>query len=284
QLQWLTGTVSIEPECEASTTGAVHHSSLCFYISESSQKVIDMTNPPPEITESLMRFKTDHPDPLKAAFIMMRFGETAAHKNIVAGIGTVLGRHGITGLRADDKQYHDDLFANVATYLFGCGFGIAVFERLENDEFNPNVSLEVGYMFAMKKPVCLLKDKTLKTLHTDLVGKLYKTFDPQNPTGTIPSVVESWLFDKELAKRPVTLPSITSHQRARRRRISGDLIAAMAPKAVVPIGPGASCSQCAATLVGKQEGEDWFTCTECRRSFCRSCAPGSSNVCPKCSK
>ena len=84
------------------------------------------------------------------------------------------------------------------TYIYGCGFGVAVFERIEAEEFNPNVSLEVGYMLALKKPVCLLKDKTLKTLHTDLVGKLYKEFDPQNPGKTIPDRISQWLLDKEI--------------------------------------------------------------------------------------
>jgi len=101
-------------------------------------------------------------------------------------------------LRADDKQYHDDLFPNVLTYMYGCRFGIAVFERLEEDDFNPNVSLEVDYMNALKKSVCLLKDKTLKTLQTDLVGKLYKIFDPQDIINTIPSELEKWLRDKDL--------------------------------------------------------------------------------------
>lgn len=69
-------------------------------------------------------------------------------------------------------------------------------ERIEADDFNPNVSLEVGYMFALKKPVCLLKDKTLKTLHTALVGKLYRVFDPQDPASSVPPVLTQWLEDK----------------------------------------------------------------------------------------
>jgi hypothetical protein len=107
---------------------------------------------------------------------------------------------GITAVRADDKHYHDDLWPNVLTYIHGCGFGIAVFERLEQDEFNPNVSLEVGYLYGLGKPVCLLKDKTLKTLHTDLVGKLYRPFDPQNPKTTIPTELSKWLADKGIVK------------------------------------------------------------------------------------
>ena len=127
---------------------------------------------------------------------MMQFGETSAHTEITEAIKDALRPHGIAGLRADDKQYHDDLFPNVMTYIYGCGFGVAVFEHLEAKEFNPNVALEVGYMFGLRKPVCLLKDKVLSTLPTDLIGRLYKEFDSQDPIGTIPKAVSEWLSDK----------------------------------------------------------------------------------------
>lgn len=153
---------------------------------------------PLEIHESLQLFLNDYPDIDRNAFIMMRFGNTKAHKSILLSIKSVLNKYGINALRADDKEYHEDLFPNVLTYLHGCKFGIAVFERLEEEEFNPNVSLEVGYLRAFKKPICLLKDKTLKTLQTDLVGKLYKSFDPQDPDSTIPKELEKWLRDKDI--------------------------------------------------------------------------------------
>ncbi len=82
--------------------------------------------------------------------------------------------------------------------MHGCGFGIAVFERIEKDVFNPNVSLEVGYMLGLKKPVLLLKDQTLPALQTDLAGKLYRPFDPQHPAKTIALQLEQWLEDKGL--------------------------------------------------------------------------------------
>lgn len=155
---------------------------------------------PIEIQESLQRFQADYPDPTKVAFLMMRFGRTKAHSQIVAGIKKALDPLGITVVRADDKQYHDDLFPNVLTYVYGSGFGIAVFERIETEEFNPNVALEVGYILALNKPICLLKDKTLKTLHADLVGKLYREFDPGDPVGTVPTELERWLKDKDLVR------------------------------------------------------------------------------------
>jgi CHAT domain-containing protein len=157
---------------------------------------------PGQIRESLAAFQAEHLNSDRVAFLIMQFGTTAAHQKIVDSIREGLANKGMTALRADDKQYHDDLFANVLTYIYGCGFAIAVFERLEREQFNPNVALEVGYMFALGKQVCLLKDKTLSTLHADLVGRLYREFDPQNPEGTIPTALNRWLGDKGLWRKP----------------------------------------------------------------------------------
>ena len=90
----------------------------------------------------------------------------------------------------------DDLFLNVKVYMHTCDFAIAVYERIVSDDFNPNVSLEVGYLFGMKKPVMLLKDQTLKALNTDLTGKLYKEFDTTNTKDSINMAIEKWLSDK----------------------------------------------------------------------------------------
>ena len=129
---------------------------------------------------------------------MMKYGETPLHGRITHAIRDTCSQHGIHALRADDKRYSDDLLANVRTYMHGCNSGIAVIERLTKEDFNPNVSLEVGYMMAQGKPVCLLKDKTLASLQTDLMGRLYDPFDTQDPEKTILPVLEKWLKDKRL--------------------------------------------------------------------------------------
>lgn len=154
--------------------------------------------PPVGIQTSLAEFKKDHPDESKAAFIMMRFGRTSSHEKIVEAIRSTLKPFGIEGLRADDKQYHDDVLPNIQTHIYGCKFGIAIFERIEQEDFNPNVSLEVGYLIGIDKPVCLLKDKTLTSLNTDLIGRLYRPFDTLNPADTIPEQLGRWLSDKGL--------------------------------------------------------------------------------------
>jgi nucleoside 2-deoxyribosyltransferase len=210
---FFSGQIQLEPDVEVSPQierdSGVHYVAgvIFFLIPDSTKHTSQIYMTPNVIKDSLADFQADHPHPNKAAFIMMGFGETTAHANIVKAVRKSLSKHGISGLRADDKEYHEDLLPNVRTYMHGCNFGIAIFERIESEEFNPNVGLEVGYMMAMGKPVCLLKDQTLKDLHTDLIGKLYRRFDVLNPAGSIPDQVDSWLNDKRLIGPQRTLVS-----------------------------------------------------------------------------
>ena len=151
----------------------------------------------PELANPLKKFQIDYPDPLKVGFIMMKFDGTRLQKEIVNTLKKEGERLGLSFVRADDKQYSDELLTNIRTYMHGSAFGIAVFERLTSEIFNPNVSLEVGYMMAMNKPILFLKDDTLPKLHTDLVSKLYEEFDNQNPHKSIPAVLRKWLKNFE---------------------------------------------------------------------------------------
>ncbi|MGA2238114.1 MAG: polyprenyl diphosphate synthase [Candidatus Bathyarchaeia archaeon] len=176
-------------------TGKLYYHEL---LDESGEKV-EKTGPV-EIQDSIKLFKKDHPDATRVGFIMMKFKHTFAHDIILKSVKDTLGEHGLEGVRSDDHEYHKDLFYNVETYMHGCGFGIAIYDRIEEEEFSPNVSLEVGYMMALGKHVCLLKDKNLQTLHADLLGKLYKSFDPQDPEKTIPDELSKWLYDKKIVQ------------------------------------------------------------------------------------
>ncbi len=80
-------------------------------------------------------------------------------------------------------------------------------------------------MLAIGKPVCLLKDRTLKTLQSDLVGKLYRGFDPQQPKAQIAKAISAWLSDKGLSASAVPeaeLPQRVS-QPVSRARADGEL-------------------------------------------------------------
>ncbi len=162
-------------------------------------KISDEALSLPEIASGLERFRADYALGAKTAFIIMQFGNTSPHADLVNCIKGTLKLRGITALRADDKEYMDDLFANIKTYMHACDFGVAVFDRITEDDFNPNVSLEVGYMMGMGKSVLLLKDRTLKNLHTDLAGKLYKPFDTTDISSTMPQQIDKWLADKGIS-------------------------------------------------------------------------------------
>jgi nucleoside 2-deoxyribosyltransferase len=125
----------------------------------------------------------------------MRFAAEKPYARIVNAIKETADKHGLVVIRADEHQFHNSLLNNVRTFLHGCGFGIAIYERIKTEEPNANVGLEVGYLMAMNKPVLLLKDKTAEKLQTDLAGELYREFDPHDPEGTIPEQLTKWLKD-----------------------------------------------------------------------------------------
>jgi hypothetical protein len=205
-VEWLAGRAMLQPELEVNELGRLpdgilYEADVAVYLTPATFRRKPVAfDAPVEIRDSLCGFRGDNPDPSRVGFVMLRFGKTPAHREIAETVKGVLDAMGLRGIRSDDKQYHDDLFWNVATYMHGCGFGVAVFERLETDDFNPNVSLEVGYMTGIGKPVCLLKDKNIKTLHSDLMGRLYKPFDPQDPRTTIPPQLRQWLVDKGISR------------------------------------------------------------------------------------
>ena len=152
-------------------------------------------NGPVEISESIKAFMADYPEPSRTAFIMMDFAATGPHNTIRHAIRSTLKAFKIHALRADDKAYHSDLYWNVITHAEGCSFGIAVLDRILGDEQNPNVALEVGYMLALGKKICLLKEKGYE-LQADLIGKLWNEFNPCEPATTISQALRKWMADK----------------------------------------------------------------------------------------
>jgi len=202
-IEWLTGKVFLEPDIFVDPNEKVGSkgTNITFYITKDTVRRLSIyIKPPSEIEGSIKGFQEDYPITSHTAFIMMRYGESKAHNNILKTIKKTLENLGIKGVVAKDKEYHDDLYYNILTYIFSCNFGIAVFERINQEEFNPNVSFEVGYMKALNKHVCLLKDTTLKSLQTDIIGKIYQQFDTRNPEETIPEVLVKWMKDKDIVE------------------------------------------------------------------------------------
>jgi hypothetical protein len=113
--------------------------------------------PPAEIRDSLTKFKADHEDPDRVAFVMMSFEKNPKYDEILNVIKESAASIGVLAIRADANKYHSHLYWNIMTYIYGCDLGVAVFDNISGVSFNPNIALEVGYMLALNKPVCMLK-------------------------------------------------------------------------------------------------------------------------------
>lgn len=141
----------------------------------------------------LRAFLEDHPEPSRNVFIMMRFGATAQMKQIHDAIVAGLADHGMNAVRADDRDYTGELWSNIEVYLTGCAYGIAVFEDIEQRDYNPNVSLELGYLMGRGKRTLLLKEKRLPNMPSDVVHRLYKEFDGYDIEKSVKREVGTWI-------------------------------------------------------------------------------------------
>ncbi len=200
-VEWLHGRLPTKPEYDYKEDDAFFEmdwsqTTLRFHATPEEAGMTMAAADLHELLPSCNRFRVDHPAASVCAFVMMRYDDTPLHKRVVATIRQTCRGAGVTALLARDKAYADDLLLNIRAYMHCCSFGIAVFDRLTADDFNPNVSLEIGYMMALGKPVCLLRDRTLKMLQTDLVGRLYESFDVQAPEESIPSALRKWMQEK----------------------------------------------------------------------------------------
>jgi hypothetical protein len=171
--------------------------------------------PSTDIRKSLRNFRQDYPNPDRVGLIIVRF--ITKLEPVVDSIRRTLRRHRLKGLLATDRMYHDNLLANLKTYMAGCGFGIAVLDAYAGAEFNANVAFEIGYMMAQHKPVLILKDKRIPHLYSDLQGRLYKSIDLPDSRGHIPKKVTALLRGSKLI--PVRMLPAATVRRNRVRKL-----------------------------------------------------------------
>lgn len=141
----------------------------------------------------LRTFLDDYPRFDRNVFIMMRFLKSDQFSEIHEAIVRSLQTRGYHGIRADDRDYTGELWTNVEVCMMGCSMGIAVFEDIEQRDFNPNVSLELGYMLGRRRRCLLLKERRLPDLPTDVIHRLYKPFDVFNIAETVDAQIAQWI-------------------------------------------------------------------------------------------
>ena len=128
-------------------------------------------------------------------FVMMRYRDTPQFQMIEASIRRSLSSYGLSARLAKDRALSEDLWDNIRLYMTSSRYAIAVFEELDEREFNPNISLELGYMYALGRRCLLLKERRMPRLPTDTLGKIYRDFDGFALEETIVKQVTGWCED-----------------------------------------------------------------------------------------
>ena len=137
----------------------------------------------------------------KNVFIMMPFRHDVdeRYESIVEVIKSEFSKYNFKAWLASDKTIKPHLWDNVASFMLACKYGVAVFTRVEEqqrirvDEFNPNVSLELGFFMSRGKKVLLLKDNALPRLPSDLVGHLYQGIELNRVKRQLPEIIKNWV-------------------------------------------------------------------------------------------
>lgn len=135
-----------------------------------------------------------HPHVDRNVFIMMPFS-TSTSEPIFDVIANELQDHGLIALRADKKALCPVLWWNVVTYMLGSSYGVVVYEPRGDIPFNPNVSIEAGFMLALDRPVLLLANARLQKLPVDFSGHIFKTYNPSEDAlvGSVRQAVRDWI-------------------------------------------------------------------------------------------
>lgn len=141
----------------------------------------------------LDHFARLHPHLDRNVFVAMPFSGSRAD-SIFKAVSAELSDHGLIPLRADQKAFASSLWWNVVTYMLGSSYGLAIYEPYEDIPFNPNISIEAGFMLALDRPVLLLANEKLSKLPTDFSGYIYKTYSSAGSvTRTARMGVRDWI-------------------------------------------------------------------------------------------
>jgi hypothetical protein len=155
---------------------------------------------PPGLITGVRKFLQEHPFE-RNVFGMTRFPEDDEDSRVsdpVRGALDIAKRacqlHGLEFHLASDRAIDDDLWANVAAHMWACRFGIAFFENRMKAGLNYNLTIEVGSMLMAGRRCGLLKDRSIKKMPTDLVGRIYKNVD-LGKAQSVMSALHEWLRD-----------------------------------------------------------------------------------------
>lgn len=183
---------TLSPQGRADSSAAISDLDLVALAAESARlggsRLGDTVHPvipplfaPPELIAPLSDFLQDSPFDLNV-FGMTRFPDEQEKEDdpvspALEVAASVCEGHGFRFGLADDQAFSDDLWTNVAGHMWASRYGIAFFEDRRGRGINYNLTIEVGSMLITGRRCALLKDRSVKSLPTNLTGRIYKSVD-----------------------------------------------------------------------------------------------------------
>jgi hypothetical protein len=189
---------SIFSESEISILLAESLASEGTTLAETRHPLVPFSLAPPELSQPLREFLDEHPFELNV-FGMTRYPDESKSESDPVGraltaASDVCSMHGLDFHLAIQRSISDDLWTNIAGHMWGSRYGVGFFENRTSEGINPNLAIEVGSMLMTGRRCALLKDTSIDKMPTDLVGKIYKSVDLDDPQ-TVESVMHSWIKD-----------------------------------------------------------------------------------------
>ncbi len=150
-----------------------------------------------EMTERCEQFAKNRGDfernEHRNVFVILRYASEEPLLEVEVAIRDTLRHYGLNAVLARDVAFDEELWGNVRFCMDHSRYGIVVFERLIQPDHYPNITLELGYMLALRRQCLILKERSLPILNSDIVGRLYTPFDSHKATETVSSAVAAWL-------------------------------------------------------------------------------------------
>jgi hypothetical protein len=148
----------------------------------------------------LRTFLADHPFD-RNVLGMTRFPDEEDHErgmDPVAGAleaaNAACADHRLEFHLASDRAIDAELWGNVNAHMWASRYGIGFFENRRERGLNYNLTIEVGAMLMAGRPTLLLKDESIGRMPTDLVGRIYKSVDLEEPD-TVSKAIHTWIRD-----------------------------------------------------------------------------------------
>lgn len=112
---------------------------------------------------------------------------------LIPKLRDAVSEHGLILQVASDGMAEDTLWANVVTYMWACKYAIVLMDSADG-VLNSNVLIEIGGMLMTGRRCAILRDGSVPTMPSDLVGHIYKPTDLSNHEASLIQI-HKWIRD-----------------------------------------------------------------------------------------